>query len=499
MKAYAKLKASFKELSQLSDIQRIMMWDEAVMMPEGAGAERAAAITTLNGIMHKKLITPKNKKLLAAATTETLSSWDQENLKWMEKKYLMAACIPQKLNEKLTTAAITCEQAWRKLRAQNNWREFLPYFTQLFKLIQEVSQRRGDVLQLDPYDAMIDEYAPGFNQATIDPLFDNLKKIMPSLIKEIAQKQTQETLKIPLGPFPIEKQKELGLKIMNAMGFNFHQGRIDVSHHPFCGGNSHDVRITTRYNENEFFSSLAGVCHETGHGLYEQGLPPEWRGQPVGEVNSMAMHESQSLLMESLVCCSKAFYQYLAPHIQAAFGHQEALAADNLYHLATRVKPILIRVNSDEVSYQLHIILRYELEKQLMNGQLAIQDLPESWHELMMRYLNLSTQDNFQNGVMQDVHWSAGAFGYFPAYTLGRLISAQVFSSFLAAHPSFYEELAQGNFHSLNHWLKQNIYSYGSSLSTHDLMLKVTGKPLDADYFLTHLRKRYLNSHVTVS
>lgn len=492
MQAYLKLKALFKQLSQLADIQGIMGWDEAVMMPEGAGQDRAQAMATLHGITHKLLTSKRNKNLLAAAKQEGgLSDWDRANIKWMEKKYLSAACISPSLTTKLITASMSSEQAWRKLRVQNNWREFLPYFKRLFNLVQEVAKRRGEALQLSPYDAMIDGHAPGFNQATIDPLFSSLKKTIPELIQAITHKQAHETPKAPMGPFPIEKQKILALKAMTAMGFNFHQGRVDVSHHPFCGGNASDVRITTRYNDKEFFSSLAGICHETGHGLYEQGLPLAWRGQPVGEVNSMAMHESQSLLMESVVCCSQAFYRYLEYDIQQAFGPQEALNAENLYQLATRVQPNLIRVDSDEVTYQMHIILRYELEKQLLSGALMVKDLPECWHAMMQQYLNLSTLGNDQNGVMQDVHWPSGAFGYFPAYTLGRLISAQLFASFLATQPHFEAELAQGNFQSLNTWLQKNVYAYASSLGTNDFLIKVTGKPLDAGYFIAHVRGRY--------
>lgn len=492
MNAYLKLKTIFKQLYQLRSIEHIIGWDEAVMMPEGAGEQRAQALAAFNGLLHQILCNRKTKKLLALAKQDHLDDWDHANLQWMEKKYLSAACLPQKLTEKFTAQALACEQTWRKSRAQNNWQEFLPVFKPLFKMVTEIAKRRGDAFQLNPYDALLAEYAPGFNQATIDPVFTHLKKTIPELVNQITQKQAQDRLKIPQGPFPIEKQKQLGLKVMHAMGFNFQQGRLDISHHPFCGGNPTDVRITTRYQQEEFFSSLAGICHETGHALYEQGLPRTWLDQPVGAVNSMAMHESQSLLMESLVCCSKAFYRYLEPEIQHYFGPQEALSADNLYQLATRVKPGYIRVDSDEVTYQLHIILRYEIEKGLLNGQFTIDDLPTIWNERMQAYLGLSTADNDQNGVMQDVHWPSGAFGYFPAYTLGRLISAQLFTAFLNKHPTFYQELAQGDFHTIHQWLQKKVYAHASSLSTHDLLIKETGKPLDTNYFIAHVQKRYL-------
>jgi carboxypeptidase Taq len=490
---YQKLKAIFAELAHYNYIQRIMTWDEAVMMPEGAGVLRAEALATLSTAIQKKLVSKKNKNLLTAAKQQgNLSFWDSANLNWMEKKYLHAACLPTKLVEKITKETLTCQQVWRKLRSQNHWREFLPHLKRVFKLTKEVAKRRSDALQLQPYDALLDEYAPGFNQKNIDEIFAGLKKAIPDLINQITQKQKNEHIKTPSGPFAIEKQKKLGLSVMRAMQFDFQHGRLDVSHHPFCDGNPLDVRITTRYNENEFLSALNGICHETGHGLYEQGLPREWIDQPVGRIDSMAMHESQSLLIEMQICCSLPFYQYVTPEIQHQFGQQDALTADNLYKLITRVQPGFIRVDADEVTYPLHVILRYEIEKKLFNDEVLVEDLPACWDELMQNYLGLSTKNNYQDGVMQDVHWPAGAFGYFPAYTLGRLIAAQLFATFIQSHPQFYAELKQGKFQSLHNWLQKNIYAHAASLPTNDLLMKVTGEPLNSVHFIQHIQKRYL-------
>jgi carboxypeptidase Taq len=493
MNAYQNLKKIFSQLSQLNHVQHMMIWDEAVMMPEGAGESRAHAMATLGGMIQKILMSKKNKNLLERAKQEEIPlAWDQANLLWMEKKYNAASCIPAALAEKLTKETLICQQAWRKLRAQNNWADFLPYFERVFKCVKEVARRRGDALQLDPYDALLDEYAPGFNQHSIDAIFSGLKNTMPDLVKQIIQKQSHRQVTEPVGPFAIEKQQQIGLQIMRALQFDFQHGRLDVSHHPFCGGTPDDVRITTRYNEAEFFSALMGVCHETGHGLYEQGLPREWIDQPVGQPNSMAMHESQSLLIEMQVCCSLPFCEFLLPHIVKTFGEQPAFSAENLYRLTTQVTPGLIRVDADEATYPLHVILRYEIEKKLLNGDLSLKELPAYWNELMLQYLGLSTLENDKNGVMQDVHWPSGAFGYFPAYTLGRLIAAQFFASFIQSAPSFFENVRQGNFQSLVNWLHQHIYSAASSLSTEDLLMKVTGKALDATYFINHIKQRYL-------
>lgn len=493
MTAYQKLKLIFKELSELNYVYRIMMWDEAVMMPEGAGTRRANALATLNGAYQKRLINKKNKRLLAAAKQESLTSaWDQTNIALMEKKYQRAACIPAKLMEKLINQTMLCQQTWRHLRPQNDWKAFLPHLNKTFKLVKEVTKRRSQALGLNLYDTVLDEYVPGFNQVSIDQIFAKITTALPDITRQIRDRQSHEKI-IPLTPpFAIEQQKQLGKEVMAAFAFDFNHGRLDTSHHPFCDGDPVDVRITTRYNDHEFLSSLLGVCHETGHGLYEQGLPRDWIDQPVGRVDNMAMHESQSLLIEMQVCCSLPFYQYLTPSIQNSFGQHAALNADNLYKMITYVEPSLIRVDADEVTYPLHIILRYELEKRLFNEEITVKDLPHCWHELMMKYLGVATKDNHKDGVMQDVHWPAGAFGYFPAYTLGRIIAAQFFAHFKQSRPQFADDFQQGNFQPLKQWLNTQIHAQGSLLDTQQLLLKVTGSELNSNYFIDYIKEKYL-------
>lgn len=494
MQAYKKLKEIFKQYSQLSDIQHLMMWDEAVMMPTGAGEARANSMAMLNGMSQKMLASKKIKKLLEAAKTESgLSDWDRANLEWMGKKYIRAQCVPVKLTEKLTKETMRCEQAWRELRAENNWKSFLPYLKNTFKVTKEIAKRQADALQMKLYDSQIDNYAPGFNQERIDKVFSGIKTVLPDLVQRIMKKQASDNIQAPSGTFAIPDQKQIGLQAMKALSFDFQHGRLDISHHPFCGGTPFDVRMTTRYREDEFISSLMGICHETGHGLYEQGLPRDWLDQPVGRANSMAMHESQSLLIEMQVCRSLPFYKFLLPEIQKYFGNHATISAENLYGLVTRVEPSLIRVDADEVTYPLHIILRYELEKKLFNDEIKIQDLPIYWDELFVKYFGISTKNNFKDGVMQDVHWPSGAFGYFPAYTLGRLIAAQLFATFMRSNEGFMQQVQRGEFHSLITWLRDNIHRHASSIPTDALLMQVTGKMLDPNDFIQHIEKRYLN------
>lgn len=493
MQPYQQLQKVFKRLSQLQYLQRILQWDEAVMMPQGAGDFRAEALATLAQLLQKKLTSKKVGKLLATITNgDNLSSWDKANLAWMKKKYQRAVCIPSSLAYAATKAALASEQAWRKLRVQNDWQAFLPFLEKTFNYQKEIAKRQADQLQLDPYDALLDEYAPNFNQARIDKVFSTLKNTLPNLIQKIVSKQENFPHQPLSGCFPLEKQKTLGSELMQALGFDFNYGRLDSSHHPFSSGGSEDLRITTRYEENDVLKALYAICHETGHALYEYNLPRKWLNQPVGEIHSMAMHESQSLLIEMDVCRSFAFCRYLAAALEKYFGQQGMLSADNVYRLVTTVKPDYIRVDADEVTYPLHIILRYEIEKGLFSQEIMLKDLPAYWNELMQKYFNLSTHQNFTNGVMQDVHWAAGAFGYFPAYTLGRLIASQLFKTFAKQYPHYANDFQQGNFQTLRHWLNVNVCAYGSSLAIDDLLIKITGEDLNSHYFLTHINERYL-------
>jgi carboxypeptidase Taq len=279
---------------------------------------------------------------------------------------------------------------------------------------------------------------------------------------------------------------------MEALGFDFNHGRLDISLHPFCGGTPDDVRITTRYDETDFTSSLMGVLHETGHALYERGLPKPWRGQPVGEALGMSIHESQSLLVEMQVCRSQQFLEYAAPLMKAAFhGDGAAWDVDNLHRLYTRIEPGFIRVDADEVTYPAHVIVRYKLERALIEGDMEIADLPGAWNEGMEKMLGL-TPPSDREGCLQDLHWFDGAWGYFPTYTLGAMTAAQLFEAAKKAVPEIQPGIAEGDFKPLFRWLKSNVHGQGSRLTAKELLIEATGKPLDPAVFKSHLKARYL-------
>jgi len=339
-------------------------------------------------------------------------------------------------------------------------------------------------------------YEPGQSSAAIDLIFSEVVEFLPDFIQQVVEKQKTDTVIYPKGAFPVEAQRKLGLTLMEAIGFDFEHGRLDVSHHPFCGGVAEDVRITTRYSENNFGESLMGVLHETGHAKYEQGLPKDWLNQPVGSARGMGIHESQSLFQEMQIARGQPFLQFAAPIIKKLLANEKSeeqcWSADNLYQLNNRVKPDYIRVNADEVTYPMHVILRYEIEKSLINQQLSVNDLPEIWNEKMQQYLGISTAGNYKDGCMQDIHWTDGSLGYFPTYTLGAMNAAQLYQAANNELPNLTQQLANGQFDALNQWQKENIWSKGSFYSIDDLMTHATGEKLNTQYYINHLKQRFL-------
>lgn len=496
--SYALLRQHRLKLSHLAHVEAITSWDEAVMMPPGSGEARGDALATLRVLTHHESTRPELADWLhaAEAAATTLAPEDQANLREMRRAHVRATAVPARLVEACSKAESRSEQAWRTLRAQNDWAGFLPLLTEVVALRRESAQALGAALGLSPYDALMDGYEPGARAVDIQRVFTDLEAFLPAFIDRVIEKQAGEPLVKPEGTFSVEAQRNLGLQVMKAIGFDFQRGRLDVSHHPFCGGVPQDVRITTRYSTDDFTQSFMGVLHETGHAKYEQNLPAAWAGQPAGVARSMSVHESQSLFQEMQVGRSPAFLAFAAPLMAAALGtpsSDNAFSPANLARLYTRVRRSLIRVDADECTYPCHVILRFQLEQGLVSGSLAVKDIPEAWDAGMKRLLDVDTRGDFKNGCMQDVHWSAGLFGYFPTYTLGALTAAQLFAAVERAIPKVHEHMAAGNFAPINDWLRTHIWSRASLVSTDELLKNATGSTLNADAFKRHLNARYLS------
>ena len=495
--SYEQLHQHFQRIAHLEHVAAYASWDEAVNVPRGGETARGEAMASLAVFIHEHRTDARIGEWLAAAEPDRLDSWQRANVNQIEREFTRATAVPTELVQASSLAASRCEQAWRTLRPNNDWNAFAPMLREVVDRKREVACALADRLGVAPYDALLDEFEPGMSMATIDPIFAELSAFLPDVLHRAVDRQMQKPMSDPVGPFPISTQRDLGIELVRTTGFDFDRGRLDASHHPFCGGTPTDVRITTRYDEGDFLSALMGVLHEAGHAKYEQGLPSQWLEQPVGHALGMAMHESQSLLQEMQLCRSPAFWRFAGPLVRRYFvepAQESALTDDNLARLATRVRPGKIRVDADEVTYPCHVILRYELEKLLIDGSLAVSDIPECWDAEMRERLAIDTRGDYRDGCMQDVHWPAGAIGYFPTYTLGALIAAQLAAALRRAVPDVDGALARGDFQAINAWLHERVWSHGRHLSMPELLEHATGSPLSVEPFRTHLHTRYLPS-----
>lgn len=490
--AYQQLHHTFTRLSHFAHLGAIAGWDMHAMMPAGGSQARGAALAELSVLQHQILTARQVGDWLEAATQENLTPFEQANLVEMRRRYQHAVLLPEPLVAAKSIAGTRCEHAWRTQRPANDWQGFAVHLREVVELSRQEASIRAEANGSGRYDALLNVFEPGMTSAELERIFGELKRWLPDLLQRVVAKQASESCQLPAGPFSVEDQRSLGLQVMTLLGFNFDGGRVDVSAHPFCGGVPEDVRITTRYNQNEFLTALMGIVHETGHARYEQNLPREWLGQPVAEARSTAIHESQSLLFEMQLARSDAFLKLLLPQVVAQFGSQPALEEANFIRLNQRVRPGLIRVDADEVSYPAHVILRYEIEKALIEGEIEVDDIPALWAEKMQNYLGIDTHGNYRDGCMQDIHWTDGAFGYFPTYTLGAMYAAQLFQTARQALPQLDDAIAAGDLSPLFNWLRQHIWQHGSSLSTETLIRQATGETLNPDFFRRHLEQRYL-------
>ncbi|MFN3671076.1 MAG: carboxypeptidase M32 [Bosea sp. (in: a-proteobacteria)] len=493
MSAYAQLSSHFARISALSNAIGILSWDHAAMMPAGAAETRAESMALLQVLRHGMATEPRIGDWLGDAEADaSLGEWERANLREIRRQWTVDTALPADLVEASSKAISTCEMRWRQARADSDFAGLLPSLSEVLKLQREIGRAKGGRLGLSPYDALLNDYEPGGRSQRIDALFDDLADFLPGFTQEALEAQARRPRPAdPEGPFPVERQRALGLTMMKALGYDFERGRLDVSMHPFCGGADNDVRITTRYDEADFARALMGVLHETGHALYEQGRPQAWLNQPVGQARGMSIHESQSLLVEMQACRSREFLSYAAPLMREAFAAEgPGWEADAIWRRYTRVEPGFIRVDADEVTYPAHVILRYRLEKALIADAMPLSALPEAWNEGMQALLGITPPDD-RRGCLQDIHWPSGGWGYFPTYTLGAMSAAQIFEAACQAEPEILPGIGRGDFAPLVSWLRSHIHSQGSLLETDALMTAATGRPLDAGVFKAHLRRRY--------
>ena len=489
---YEKLRDEFEDIGKLSSIQSLLFWDRAVNLPESSIDLRAEQFSFLKRLRHNKL----SSVSMAAAlqpVMDDLGDWDRANLREMKRMTRRTTAISEQLLEEVTEASARCEMKWRKAKHQEDFDVVEPALARVVELKQRVARQKSDALDVDPYQALVDEYSPGIDIAEIDTLFDQLRSELPDRIDAITQNQPPFPELPASESYPIETQKALVEELMSDLGFDFERGRLDTSEHAFCGGSPRDIRMTTTYDESDPLEAITTTLHETGHALYNKNLPENWRFQPVGQSRGMALHESQSLLVEQRIGRSKPFCRYLSKKLASYFPNTELSNWDagRLYNRLNHVRRSPIRIEADEVTYPLHVIWRYELERDLINGDIEAKDLPALWSDKMHTYLGIRP-DRPSEGVLQDIHWMQGAFGYFPSYALGAVLAAQFFKQLRNELQDLKSYLEAGKFGPIVEWLSSNIHQFGSRYSTTELVENVTGHPLTADDFLELIDEKYL-------
>ena len=489
--AFENLCARFREIDRLQHAITYLNWDQMVVMPPKGSEARSGSIAELAGISHAKLTAPEVSDWLA----ELEDSEDNKlSIREMKRAWRNANCLPAELVKEQIVVGSKCEMGWRTQSAANDWQGFVKNFKPVVELSrQEARCRKQASAATTPYEAMLALHCHGDSESLIDSIFKKLRQVLPDLLQQVMDKQGDLQIS-EKADYPVEQQISLNKEMLTTLGFDFEAGRLDQSMHPFSTGSAGDSRITTRYETDSFLEALAGTAHEVGHASYESQLPEELRGLPVGESRNMCIHESQSLLFEKQIFFSRSFMQFLTAKIHHHLPAAASLDANDLWKLGTRVVPGKIRVEADEVTYPLHVMLRYEIESALINGEIEADDIPDMWNEKMQSYLGIDTKGDYTNGCLQDIHWTDGAFGYFPSYTIGAINAAQIFTTIKSAHPDWQEQFKRGDVQFVRDWLLENIWSKGCQLESQELMRHATGSATRAESLIEHLQARYLRA-----
>lgn len=488
MSAYEALKSSFHRIACLDEAAAMLGWDASAMMPDGGAESRGEQLAVLAGLSHEFLAAPAIGENLAKV--EPLQGWDAANLALMREAHMRATALPGDLVEAQVRAGRACETIWRVARKENDFPAVQQALAEVVRLTREGAVILGEKLGLAPYDALMSQYQRGINAAQAEAIFTRYEAFLKDALPRAETLQAQRPAEaLPAGPYPEAVQAVLARKLAQGAGLNFNAARLDISAHPFCGGTQSDIRITTRYDEADFAAALMGVLHETGHGLYEQNLPQAWTRQPVGAAAGMAVHESQSLIIEMQAVRSDAYLSYLAPLASTAFG--KPITLGGLKHRLRRVQRSFIRVEADEMTYPAHVLLRFRLEQALLSGGLAVADLPGAWNEGFAKLLGITPPGDAQ-GCLQDIHWFDGAIGYFPSYTLGAMAAAQLMQAARKALPELDEHFSRGDLSPLTAWLAKNVHGLGASAGYNEILLNATGEALNPAHFEAHLTARYL-------
>jgi len=483
-----------REISMIDSCGSLLGWDERTYMPRKGAEHRAEQLAFLAGWSHSRLVDPRIGDLINTVRNSGSSNGGDDDASVMVREvgriYDRQVKIPKSLVEEMTRVTTLAQGKWAEARAKSDFAAFKPWLQKVIDLKKQEAEAVG--YKDDPYNAMLDAYEPGATVASIEKIFTPLRVELVALLDKIRDSGKSPNVGIITREYPIDRQERFGKEAAAAIGFDFEEGRLDITTHPFCTGiGPGDVRITTRYDAHHFPCAFFGILHEAGHGIYDQGLDPKHFGTPMGEMISLGIHESQSRLWENLVGRSRAFWTYFFPKVQKTFP--EALgnvSADEFYWAINDVRPSLIRVEADEATYNLHILLRFEMERAFFSGGLKVDDIPGAWNEKFKSYFGL-TPPNDKEGCLQDVHWSAGYIGYFPTYCLGNLYAAQFFAKAQKDIADLPAQFSRGDFSALKNWLRQNIHRHGRRYRAGQLVERVTGQPLSSKPLIDYMSRKF--------
>lgn len=493
---YQELLTLTRRAALLSSCGSVLSWDRETNMPPCGGEHRAEQLSLLAGVAHDWATTPRIGVLLDELQDARFDAVSPAtavaNLRQWRRIYRRATCLPKRLVEELAQVTALAQQRWAEARKHNRFADFAPWLARIVRLKREEAAAVGWADEGEPYDALLDEFEPGATSAEIAIVFDQLRQELVPLLNAIRGSWKTAPTEILRRHYPLDRQGAFARDAAVRIGFDFDAGRLDVTTHPFCSGfGPGDCRLTTRYDERFFSSAFFGTLHEAGHGMYEQGLPGDAFGTPLGAAVSLGIHESQSRLWENLVGRSAAFWHYFLPHARSMFVDAlRDVPFEDFCFAISSVSPSFIRVEADEVTYNLHVMLRFDIERELISGRLQPEDVPITWNERFRRDFGLSPETDAQ-GCLQDVHWSAGLFGYFPTYALGNMYAAQFFEAATKELGDLEAMFRQGEFRPLLDWLRNHIHRHGQKYTAAELVQRVTGTTLSDEPLMRHLRNHF--------
>lgn len=490
---YEQLLNRLKDLTNVNNAMAVLGWDQQVNMPPGGGAARAAQFATLSRIAHEMTVSDETARLLEGAendlTGADYDSTEASLLRLFRRTYDQSTKFPADFVAELTSTTALAHEVWAKARENNDFAAFLPTLQKVVDLAKQSAEYLGYEGD-NPYDALLDQYERGITYEQVKSIFDGHKQELIDMIAAVSEAEQVDDSFLHQ-QFDVDKQREFGLWVVEQFGYDFTRGRQDVAVHPFATNFSiNDVRITTRFHDDWLNPALFGLMHEAGHGMYELGIDQTLEGTPLANGTSLGVHESQSRMWENIVGRSKGFWSWALPKLKETFPQLSAVDLDTFYKGINKVAPSFIRVEADEATYNLHIMLRFELENDIINGKVDLKNLPDEWNQRFESFLGI-TPPTDTLGVLQDVHWSAGSIGYFPTYALGNLLSVQYYNKAVEQNPSIPDEIASGKFDTLLNWLRANIHTHGSKFTSEELTQRITGESINSGPYIAYLKEKF--------